>query len=293
MTYNKYFAEHPENMAGEMMFNFERGETWQPTSRALFPSADKPQDKMLSEWVSRFADMEEDMSSLRSDHDVEEAVMRINEKLGDGVKEGSMVLNSQGELCMARMGEAVPIGLNKNKVKGHTKAECFNAYSAIKKALSDVLEYQSTNEDDAGLEPLLKELNRAFDTFTRTYGNLHKNTAISFLRNDVDFSSIMALETYSEKGDNKGNKVVKAGKTDIFSRRVIEKEKEPQPTTVKDGILASLYKSGSIDVDYISEALGKSKEQVKQEIVERRTRLREPLNRGNGGVVSVSFGQRP
>ena len=263
MTYNKYFAEHPENMAGEMMFNFERGETWQPTSRALFPSADKPQDKMLSEWVSRFADMEEDMSSLRSDHDVEEAVMRINEKLGDGVKEGSMVLNSQGELCMARMGEAVPIGLNKNKVKGHTKAECFNAYSAIKKALSDVLEYQSTNEDDAGLEPLLKELNRAFDTFTRTYGNLHKNTAISFLRNDVDFSSIMALETYSEKGDNKGNKVVKAGKTDIFSRRVIEKEKEPQPTTVKDGILASLYKSGSIDVDYISEALGKSKEQVK------------------------------
>lgn len=285
MTYNKYFAEHPENMAGEMMFNFERGETWQPTSRALFPSADKPQDKMLSEWVSRFADMEEDMSSLRSDHDVEEAVMRINEKLGDGVKEGSMVLNSQGELCMARMGEAVPIGLNKNKVKGHTKAECFNAYSAIKKALSDVLEYQSTNEDDAGLEPLLKELNRAFDTFTRTYGNLHKNTAISFLRNDVDFSSIMALETYSEKGDNKGNKVVKAGKTDIFSRRVIEKEKEPQPTTVKDGILASLYKSGSIDVDYISEALGKSKEQVKQEIVESGLGFENPST----GAMEVSY----
>ncbi|WP_288717529.1 helicase-related protein [uncultured Duncaniella sp.] len=281
MTYNKYFAEHPENMAGEMLFNFERGETWQPTSRALFPSADKPQDKMLSEWVSRFADMEEEAPATN----VEEAVTRINEKLGDGVKEGSMVLNSEGELCMARMGEAVPLGLNKNKVKGHTKAECFKAYSAIKKALSDVLEYQSTNEEDAGLEPLLKELNRAFDTFTRTYGNLHKNTAISFLRNDVDFSSIMALETYSEKGDKKGNKVVKVGKTDIFSRRVIEKEKEPQPTTVKDGILASLYKSGSIDVDYISEALGMSKEQVKQEIVDSGLGFENPST----GAMEVSY----
>lgn len=166
-----------------------------------------------------------------------------------------MVLNSQGELCMARMGEAVPLGLNKNKVKGHTKAECFKAYTAIKKALSDVLEYQSTHEDNAGLEPLLKELNRAFDSFIRTYGNLHKNTAISFLRNDVDFSSILALETYSEKGDKNGNKIVKVGKTDIFTRRVIETEKEPQPTTIKDGILASLYKNGGVDVDYIAEAL--------------------------------------
>lgn len=281
MTYNKYFAEHPENMAGEMLFNFERGETRFPTSRALFPSADKPQERMLSEWAARFADMKEEAPSTS----VEEEVTRINEKLGEGVKEGSMVLNSQGELCMARMGEAVPLGLNKNKVKGHTKAECFEDYTAIKKALSDVLEYQSTNEDNAGLEPLLKELNRAFDTFTKKYGNLHKNPAISFLRNDVDFSSIMALETYSERGDKKGNKVVKVGKTDIFSRRVIETEKEPQPTTIKDGILASLYKSGGIDVDYISQALGKSAEEVKQEIVKSGLGYENPST----GAMEVSY----
>ena len=281
MTYNKYFAEHPENMAGEMLFNFERGETRFPTSRALFPSTDKPQEQMLSEWAARFADMKEEAPSTS----VEEEVTRINEKLGEGVKEGSMVLNSQGELCMARMGEAVPLGLNKNKVKGHTKAECFEDYTAVKKALSDVLEYQSTNEDNAGLEPLLKELNRAFDTFTKKYGNLHKNPAISFLRNDVDFSSIMALETYSERGDKKGNKVVKVGKTDIFSRRVIETEKEPQPTTIKDGILASLYKSGGIDVDYISQSLGKSAEEVKQEIVKSGLGYENP----SSGVMEVSY----
>lgn len=282
MMYNKYFAEHPENMAGEMMFNFERGETRFPTSRALFPVKEKEQSKMLAEWAGSFADMEEEATAAPK---VEDEITRINEQLGEGVKEGSMVLNSQGELCMARMGEAVPLGLNKNKVKGHTKAECFKAYSAIKKALSDVLEYQSSNEGDEGLAPLLKELNRAFDTFTRTYGNLHKNTAISFLRNDVDFSSILALETYSEKGDKKGNKVVKVGKTDIFSRRVIDTEKEPQPTTIKDAILASLYKSGGVDVEYIGQALGKPTEEVKREIVSSGLGFENPST----GTMEVSY----
>lgn len=282
MMYNKYFAEHPENMAGEMMFNFERGETRFPTSRALFPVKEKEQSKMLAEWAGSFADMEEEATAAPK---VEDEITRINEQLGEGVKEGSMVLNSQGELCMARMGEAVPLGLNKNKVKGHTKAECFKAYSAIKKALSDVLEYQSSNEGDEGLAPLLKELNRAFDTFTRTYGNLHKNTAISFLRNDVDFSSILALETYSEKGDKKGNKVVKVGKTDIFSRRVIDTEKEPQPTTINDAILASLYKSGGVDVEYIGQALGKPTEEVKREIVSSGLGFENPST----GTMEVSY----
>ncbi len=282
MDYNKYFAEHPENMAGEMRFGFEEGDTFRPKSKALYPVRGKEQSEMLTEWAGRFADMEEETAATPN---VEDEVTRINEQLGEGVKEGSMVLNSQGELCMARMGEAVPLGLNKNKVKGHTKAECFNAYTAIKKALSNVLEYQSNHESDEGLAPLLKELNRAFDTFTRTYGNLHKNTAISFLRNDVDFSSILALEIYSEKGDKKGNKVVKVGKTDIFSRRVIETEKEPQPTTIKDGILASLYKSGGIDVEYIGQALGKSTEDVKREIVESGLGFENPST----GVMEVSY----
>ena len=131
LEFNKYFAEHPENMAGEMMFNFERGETYQPTSKALFPAKGKPQSEMLKQWASRFSDMVEEAQATES---IEDTASKINEQLGEGVKEGSMVLNSQGELCMARMGEAVPLGLNKNKVKGHTKAECFKAYTAIKKA---------------------------------------------------------------------------------------------------------------------------------------------------------------
>lgn len=283
MIFNKYFAEHPENMAGEMLFNFERGETRFPTSRGLFPVQGKEQGAMLAEWAKGFAGMRERPAA--GSPKGEDAATRINERLGEGVKEGSMLLNSRGELCMARMGEAVPLKVNKNKVKGHTKAECFKAYTAIKKALSDVLEYQSTHEGDEGLAPLLRELNRAFDSFTRTYGNLHRNTAISFLKNDVDFSSIQALETFSEKGDKSGNKVVTTGKADIFSRRVIDAEKEPHPKTVKDCILASLYKHGGIDLDYIGEALGMPAEKVKREIISGALGFENPAS----GAMEVSY----
>lgn len=301
MEYNKYYAEHPENMAGEMQFNFERGETWQPTSRALFPSKDKPQEEMLSAWADRFSRMEAEAEAATS---IEDAATRINEQLGEGVKEGSMVLNSQGQLCIARMGEAVPIlspqaGKGKKqrtdeerldlfqnkKVKGHTKAACFKAYAEIKAALSAVLEYQSAHEDNAGLEPLLEELNRAFDAFTGTYGNLHKNPAIAFLRNDVDFSNILALEDYSEKGDKEGNKVVKVGKTDVFKHRVVETEKEPRPETLKDGIIASLYKSGVVDVDYIAQALGQPAGEIRREIVESGLGFENPAT----GAMEVSY----
>ena len=51
LDYNKYFMEHPENMAGVMRFGFEEKDTYHPTSKGLFPSKDKDQEQMLEDWV--------------------------------------------------------------------------------------------------------------------------------------------------------------------------------------------------------------------------------------------------
>lgn len=93
--------------------------------------------------------------------------------------------------------------MNANKVKGHTKVECFEAYTAIKEALAEVLSYQTENESDEGLKPLLDKLNKAYDDFVGTYGHFNKNTAIAFLRNDVDYANVFALEKFEETADEK------------------------------------------------------------------------------------------
>ena len=265
MDYNKYFIEHPECMAGEMRFGFENKDFYRPTSKALYPVKGKNQNEMLAAWMKTFEGMKEDAVSETTPASSES----VYEDLGDDVKEGSLVLDKDDKLCIAQYGKAVPLAVNANKVKGTTKAECFRRYQAIKGALADVLSYQTENESDNGLQPLLDKLNDAFDNFVKTYGHLHKNKNIAFLKNDVDFPTILALEKYSEVGDKNGKKVEKYDKTDIFSQRVVEKEKAPDPKNVKDGIIASIYQYGRIDVPYIADKLGKSEEDVKKEIVEK------------------------
>ena len=287
MSYNKYFFEHPENMAGEMMFNFEKGETFQPTSRALFPVKGKDQTAMLKEWAGRFSDMDfeaspEDKPAYAPNYD----------SVGNEVKTGSMIIDSQGRLCTNMNGTAVPVmgstptgynkmtpeqkakvdaerveKFNRSKIKGRTRQQCLKDYNELKKALADVLQYQTENADNEGLEPLLKKLNQTFDRFVSMYGNLHKNTQLAWLRNDVDYPSILALESFEEKPNAEGERIRTYGKTDIFSQRVVEKEVAPKPENVKDGIIASIYMNGRIDLPYISEALGRSPEEVKKEII--------------------------
>ena len=277
MDYNRYFVEHPENMAGEMHFAFEKGDTFRPTSKGLYPKQDKKQEQMLAEFVQSFT--AEEFGRRNEEDEINSFAQAMQ-----GKKLGEMFVND-GELYTYTMQGAQPISANSNKVKGHTKVECFEAYSAIKEALAAVLAYQTENESDEGLQALLDNLNKAYDDFVATYGHFNKNTAIAFLRNDVDYANVFALEKYEETGDAQGNKVQHFGKTDVFSRRVVEKEKEPAPTNVKDGIVASIFKYGRIDVPYIAEHLNKSAEEVKQEIIESGYGFEDPATR----QIEVSY----
>lgn len=282
MDYNKYFIEHPEKMAGVMEFAFEHGDTYRPTTKQLYPTKDKPQDKLLEEFVNSLSiDTEEQAQNVDNEQGINNS---IYEELGSDVKEGSMVV-SNGELCVAQYGQAVPLKLNANKVKGHTKQECFKSYTDIKQALNDVLAYETQNADDKGLQPLLDKLNKAYDDFVNTYGHLNKNTSISFLRNDIDFSNILALETYKEENDKNNNRVKIYGKTDVFSKRVVTKETEPKPDNVKDGVIVSIYKNGRIDIPYISKQLNMSEDAVKDEIINSGLGFENPVSK----EIEVSY----
>lgn len=267
MDYNRYFIEHPENMAGEMHFAFEKGDTFRPTSKGLYPKQNKKQEEMLAEFVRSFRAEEFGERNIELATDV-----MLDKKIGEVfVKDGKLYINSTAS--------AQPLEVNANKVKGHTKVECFEAYTAIKEALAEVLSYQTENESDEGLKPLLDKLNKAYDDFVGTYGHFNKNTAIAFLRNDVDYANVYALEKFEETADEKGNRIQNFDKTDVFSKRVVEKEKEPTPANVKDGIIASIFKFGRVDIPYIAEQLGTGIEDVKKEIIESGYGFENPVTR--------------
>lgn len=300
LDYNKYFQDHPEMMAGKMKFGFEEGDTYRPTSMGLFPARGLNQKNMLTDFVNSFASMKEDNAPVENTEEENNRI--VYEKLGPDVKEGSMVVDKNGNICLAQWGKAVPLmsaakkgekasdsdlitRFQSKKVKGHTKVECFNAYSAIKSALNDVLAYQTENESDKGLKPLLDKLNKAYDDFVATYGHFNKNTQLAFLRKDVDYPNVFSLETYEDVSDKEGGHTEHFGKSDIFSKRVVEKAKEPKPHNVKDAIITSMYQNGRVDVEYIANALGKSEDEVKDEIINSGLGFENPITR----QIEVSY----
>ncbi|WP_311415846.1 LPD38 domain-containing protein [Hoylesella shahii] len=280
LDYNTYFLEHPENMGGVMGFAFEHGDTYRPTLKGLYPSRDIDQNARMQAWVETLGAETEQKASPET-----QETKPLYKELGEDVKEGSMILNEDGTFSVAQQGLAVPLVINTNKVRGRSKQECFNDYKAIKSAVAEVLDYQSKNEKDEGLLPLIEKLNNVFDTFISRYGNLHKNTAISFLKNDVDFASIQSLQTYERKGDENGNTVEVVGKTDVFKRRVIDKESEPKPKTNKDAVIASLYKHGAIDLSYIASTIGESVETTKAALISEGLAYEDPTT----GKMRVSY----
>lgn len=281
LQYNKYFVEHPENMGGEMALNYERGETFRPEGSGLFPTTGINQEERMQQWAETFKDKAVDVPQPQ----MEEPADTQTDTDGNEIKDGTIVVGEDGSINVMYLGRQEPLGVNDKKVKGHTKAECVEDYNRIKRALNAVLEYETTNEKDDGLKPLLKELNDAYDSFKDKYGNLNKNTAISFLRNDIDFPSIQALEKFSETNDKDGKRIVQTEKTSIFTERVVQKEVEPHPTNVLDAVKTSVFRSGRIDLDYISNALGRDVADIEKEIIDKGFGFRDPAT----GNMEVSY----
>ena len=274
MVINDYFKENPDMMAGEMAFGFEKGDTYRPGSYGLYPVEGKDQESMLKQLVNKVT---EEMKYLDSLTDL---INKTNEEPVTNQltaeKEGRMLIDGNGRLCVSERGVAVPLALNATKVKGQTKEQCFKDYQEVQKAVDDVLQQQLGDPDDAALKPKLDALNKAFDKFVKRYGNLHKNTAIAFLRNDIDFPSFLALENYSESKDMNGKVTVTTRKAPLFSQRVLGFKTEPQPKNVKDAVTASIFRSNSIDVPWIAERLGKSEDDVRSEILDSRLGFEDP-----------------
>jgi N12 class adenine-specific DNA methylase/PAS domain-containing protein len=274
MDYNKYFIEHPDHMAGEMRFAFEEGDTFRPTSKGLYPVSGKDQGKMLVDFVKSFTEEDSSKATTKDHHDVS----LVLDASADGKKLGEMYMKD-GQIVLASFGGYYPLEVNDKKIKGHTKQECFTAYAAIKSALAEVMQYQTENESDAGLKPLIAKLNKTYDAFVNTYGHFNKNNQLAWLRNDVDYPNVFSLETYKEQGDGKGGVVKTYDKADVMKGRVVEKESEPHPENVKDGVVVSMFKNGRIDVPYIASQLGKSEAEVKREIIDSGLGFEDPTTR--------------
>lgn len=277
LVYNKYFVEHPLSMGGEMGFGFEHGDTrWGGTTAGCYPEPAINQSARLKDWI----DSIEQSEQLPTYDELKQGAQVPNgtyETYEGAVPYGSLILNSKGEICKAYHGTAVPVeGINSNKVKGYSKSQVLKDYNAIEQAIDNLLQAQTKNVSDSELKPYLQQLNKVYDDFVRKYGNLNRNTSLAFLRNDVQWASVAAIEKVKETVDVNGKKKIQVAKTDLFSKRVVGVQAVPKAENTRDGIILSMQQFGTIRPDKIAEWLGKPTDEVEKEIIGTRLGFRDP-----------------
>lgn len=275
LDYNTYFVENPDKMGGQMMFASEYKEnTYRPTSKHLYPSQDINQKELLLQWSKSFK--EEIIQNKVEEKEVKEINTIEYEKTI--VKEGALLLNSNNEICISRGGEAVILGVDGKKVKGRPKSEVLTDYLAIKSSLDDCIIFQQNNTNDEELKIYIAKLNEAYDNFVYKYGQLNENRSISFLKKDVDFPTITAIELYSVSEDINGKQKIHTEKTNVFKERVIGVIQKPIIKDIKDGVIWSYQQFGKIDVNAISNILNISNTDVRKYVLDNGFAFINPLD---------------
>ena len=252
MVYNKYYFDHPEFMAGQMRFGFESGVEIRPTEQRCIPVVAIDQNQVIKQFI---ASLPTDLYSVTPSVPEQTRTMIAP----DGTKEGALTL-IDGKPHIVQFGSAIPVDWNRQNVKGRSKTVVLKEYLELKKTIYDLLDAE--NKDLPNIERLRGELNNLYTKFTHRYGTLSKNTSLTFLRDDVDYPAIAAIENVEESNNPGEKKRFTITKSDIFSRRVIEPVRQPKAENEKDAIALSLYHRGRLDLPYIAELLHKSQEDV-------------------------------
>lgn len=127
---------------------------------------------------------------------------------------------------------------------------------AIRDVLRELIELQSNDVADEEIAPVQKKLNHLYDGYTKKYGHLNSRANSIAFNQDSSYPLLCALEHLDEER----NFVRKA---DMFTKRTIRAQVIPDKAdTAQEALAISLAERGQINLDYMEELSGISKEDL-------------------------------
>ena len=283
---NKYFADNPNRMAGTMRLAFEDGrDGFRPFEQRLVAN-EIDQDKTIQDMIDELpTDVYNTTAVSQADGNVK--AIKYNEESGY-VKEGGLTIKD-GQPHIRMGDDLIPIintdkevrqGVSflttPNKVNGYEKAEVLQDYLNLKEAVNNLLALENNNEaTDKEVSDARKELNDVYDNFYKKHKQLTNTSTLHFLKSDIDYSTISAIE--NERRD-KDNNVTGYDKSDIFKKRVINRYVEPKADNIKDAITISVIQNGSIDLARIAKLLDITEDEAKKQALEQGLAFVNPTN---------------
>lgn len=273
---NEYFAKNPDMILGRLandgsMYGGKEEMTVHPfqDGRTLESVLSQSLEKLPSDVVGESKPL--DKQAIRSSEQLRGMKVGTIAMLEDGTLGISGAVNSDEEILRPK-NRPIAIG-----------------FMQVRDALNDLYRMEMDPESqDAEIEDQRKSLNGAYDNFVARNGSFHANSKL--LDFDPDYYRIIGAEN-EVKADSKLQNIKNFlskkktyAKGDIFTKRILSARQEPtSASSVEDAMGMSLGWRGSLDTEYISGLIGKSKEEVEKDILNKGIGFRDPVS----GIVST------
>ena len=276
---NEYYHGHPDMMLGRMT---REGTMYEGDSPALIAHPDKELVPQLQEAVGKMP-----RGIARTGGAMGEREPIAFGQAAANHKEGSYQISS-GKVCQVRDGVLSTPDFGEDRLLAKQAMQWIGLREAAKELFARELCIQSSEEE---VEAARRALRRLYDAYEYTYGRVNKSSRA--FANDPESSIPAALEN---EVTQKYQARLSTGKhvqrlrqvyvpADILSKRALYPTNPPQHAdSVADAATISRSWKGAFDLPYMGRLLGKSPEDVKQEIIAKGLGFEDPAT-GRVGLV--------
>ena len=274
---NRYFAEHPEMMLGEMG---RKGTMYRADQPALVARPGQDTTALLREAVARLPENVYVAPAVVGTERVESNALRRMENPGVEVggyfeRAGRLYQRAADEAGESMATELTPATQWTAKTTlGQARFDRLKELAALRLTLRGLIAAEMAGRD-AG--PLRATLNKQYDAYVKENGYINDVSTQQLLDDDPDYPLLASLEHDYKRGmgvaaaKSQGIKPFKstAAKSPIFTRAVVA----PRSAVVKaetpaDALAVSMAERGRIDPDYMAELLGKNADEILHELSE-------------------------
>ncbi|SES64834.1 helicase-related protein [[Clostridium] polysaccharolyticum] len=246
ITVNQYFIKNPDMILGKMTYDTR-----------MFGGNSK-YTTVVNENPENFqADYQKAIESLTGQIGIQ--IEDSNEQAVDSIPADPSIKNFTYALVndkvYYRMNSVMTLaGFSaKNEVKAKKLIE-------IRSSARKVIDAQMANCSDQELIDLQENLSKTYDDYVKQYGHLSAK-GTRFFRNDADYPLLISLENI--------NSDMSVEKVDLFTKRTIRPYSEINHVeSPQEGLIVSLNEKGEVDIPYIAQLAGMTKEQVVTELNE-------------------------
>lgn len=137
-----------------------------------------------------------------------------------------------------------------------TAEQRIRALIELRDTVRELLQAQLEDRPDEEIVHLQKKLDGQYEAYQQKHGRINSRGSEMAFRDDSSYFLLCSLEDMDDDGNFRG-------KTDLFTKRTVRAARPVDHVdTASDALALSIGEKASVDLDYMSQLTGKSKEQL-------------------------------